>query len=97
MSALGPANPAAAAAVSAAQYAAVAGAQPGVTKPSPKPIGPKRDKDELILAAQQLEGPEAVRELADNSQEQAREDHQEHDPSNGKPKGSPAKSLDLEA
>ncbi|MCX5690367.1 MAG: hypothetical protein NTV94_11395 [Planctomycetota bacterium] len=86
-------NPAAAAAVSAAQHAATAGAKPGAAKAVEKPLGRKnRSEDELILAPSEVEGREALRAIAENSQEDAREDHQEHEAP-----ATPRKPLDLEA
>lgn len=93
MSAMGIPNPAAAAAVLAAQHAATAGVKPAGAKAVEKPAGlKKRSEDELILAPSSVEGPEGLRAIAENSQEDAREDHQEH-----QAPSQPRKPLDLEA
>ena len=93
MSAMGNTNPVAAAAVSAALHAANTSAKQGAARPSSKPNNSKRADDELILAPSEVEGRDAVKALADNSQEQAHEDHQQHEGEQAKPRT----PLDLEA
>lgn len=43
-----------------------------------KPGAPTRDEDEMIVGPEAVDKSQAVRPLADNSQENAREDHQQH-------------------
>lgn len=43
-----------------------------------KPGAPTREEDEVIVGAEAVDKLQAVRSLQDNSQENAREDHQEH-------------------
>ncbi|MEI7658875.1 MAG: hypothetical protein WCK33_12505 [Phycisphaerae bacterium] len=92
MSALGGTNPVAAAAIAGAvQQAATAGAKADPSKRDAKRAGPRREQDELIIGASTVEERQAIKALADNSQEQAHEDHQEHEADQP-----PRKPLDLE-
>lgn len=89
---MGNTNPVAAAAVSAALHAANTSAKQSAARTAPKAANAKRAEDQLILAPSEVEGRDAVKALADNSQEQAHEDHQQHEGEQ------PArKPLDLEA
>ena len=47
-------------------------------KREPRPANAKRADDELLLNSTAVEGAEAVRDLRGNSEEEAREDRQEH-------------------
>lgn len=92
MSALGGTNPVTAAAIAAAaQQATTAAAKADPSRRDPKRAGPRREQDELIVGASTVEERQAIKPLADNSQEQAHEDHQEHEADTP-----PRKPLDLE-
>ncbi len=92
MSSLGGTNPVTAAAIAAAaQQATTAGAKADASRKRADRPGPKRGQDELIIAPSTVEERQAIKALADNSQEQAHEDHQEHEGEHP-----PHKPLDLE-
>ena len=92
MSSLGGPNPIAAAAIAgAAQQATTAAAKADPLRKDAKRPGPRREQDELIIGASTVEERQAIKALADNSQEQAHEDHQEHEADQP-----PRKPLDLE-
>jgi hypothetical protein len=85
-------NPVTAAAMAAAaQQATTAGAKAEASRKRTDRPGPKRGEDELIIAPSTVEERQAIKALADNSQEQAHEDHQEHEADQP-----PRKPLDLE-
>jgi hypothetical protein len=49
---------------------------------------PVRGEDEVIVGAESVEAAGAIRGLSSNDQEEAREDHQEHDTGEYNPHGS---------
>jgi hypothetical protein len=92
MSSLGGTNPVAAAAIAGAVHqAATAGAKADPLRKDGKRPGPRRDEDELIVGASTVEERQGIKALAENTQEQAHEDHQEHEADQP-----PRKPLDLE-
>jgi len=84
----------AAASIAGAQQAAAAIPR---TPKHPSAASKKRERDAFVHIATPVDSGSAVRELADNSQEDANEDRQAHGDAEGQKQGTPPKPhLDME-
>lgn len=75
-------------ALAGAQGVARAVASPTARSRDTKSTRPARGEDEVIVGAESIEAAGAIKPLSSNDQEDAREDHQQHDSGEYSPHGS---------